>query len=73
MTKPVKLTSWFPASVNPVHVGVYEVNTLNGTLFRNWTGAHWAVASSNRSWASEFTAASCAQECEWRGLAEKPG
>lgn len=40
----MKRTPWFPASVKPVHVGVYEVSYLRdaGVIKRRrWTGQRW--------------------------------
>ena len=75
----MKLTSWFPANVKPVHIGVYEIayhlfedEWSNG--FSYWNGKKWAnsccsirSAYENRTW---FEGA--IQEKKWRGLAEQP-
>lgn len=71
MSKP-KLGPWHPASVKPVHVGVYMVeDPFKLVLYKKWDGKYWHVADTSPKvasmWASYSNYAS-----RWRGLAEKP-
>lgn len=74
MTKP-RLTDWFDASVNPVHVGVYQRRNplrVNGDPFYSkWSGAWWCIGSFNFNNASEEVHMSQWQHLEWRGLKEQ--
>ena len=51
-TKNLKLTPWFPNSIKPVRVGVYEirnpwpVKNPGKTTFRYWNGQAWGLACS---------------------------
>ena len=56
------LTEWFPADVNPVHEGAYQINDskLPGWPFptyATWDGQKWSDDSIT----------------QWRGLAKDPG
>lgn len=44
--KEMKLTDWFPHTVRPVHVGVYELEDLPYP-FHFWTGEYWSGAGKN--------------------------
>lgn len=60
------LTDWFPANVNPVHVGVYRVSTrdryLTGWSYSFWNGKSW---ESFKDW---HTYHRYAPDMLWRGL-----
>lgn len=72
-----KLTDWFPADVEPVHVGVYqrsEPGQKSGFRYWYWNGAYWEVGG----WLeAEFAvlnhrSQSICTDHLWRGLAVKP-
>lgn len=69
MPKP-KLTPWFPASVNPVRVGVYERDIAPLGPYSYWNGLFWG------GWAAwpdiavnNYDKESLIQNTRWRGLA----
>jgi len=77
-----KLTPWFPPTVKPPHVGVYEVILLVGSRdfdqvrpdgFAYWNGRSWGWNSDTADFAatSGNVKGSC-QAKKWRGLAVKP-
>jgi hypothetical protein len=61
----MNLTDWFPETVKPVHVGVYETKHQNGTgatFWRYWNGRLWLLPN---------TSSHCViQTRQWRGLRE---
>ena len=70
----MNLTPWFPADVQPVHVGVYEVERVAGLrpMYAHWSGSCWGWWASNpataagklhRQWTSETRGV-------WRGVAK---
>lgn len=70
-------TEWFPASVNPVHIGEYNASCVRDpTVLRWWNGRHWSI--DYRSEHAEVTRVECrkvrtiAAGIEWRGLAKEP-
>lgn len=73
-----KLTPWFPKSVKPVHVGVYEIGEPYsgyrcGGYFRYWDGRNWHGFQSDPYWAlRNKDIISRHAYAEWRGLANKP-
>ncbi len=70
-----KLTPWFPASVKPVHVGVYEITErLLGTGYCYWNGYEWANMGSsiNKAYENRDWLEGAYQSKNWRGLAEQP-
>jgi hypothetical protein len=77
MSRKPKLTPWFPASVKPARVGVYNVDTLElGDIYRYWDGRHWSFfglspdgAMTQHAHGNIFTNG---RLFPWRGLAEKP-
>lgn len=73
MSKP-KLGPWHPASVKPVHVGVYEVETklYDTPVYSKWDGRNWALVSFTVEIAARCNIVAYGQSKEWRGLAEKP-
>ncbi len=69
MTAP-KVTDWFPASVNPVHVGVYETDTDG--CFQHWNGKWFGLFSHSPQEAfKERKVKSMFQEDKWRGLTKR--
>lgn len=50
----MNLTDWYPGSVNPVHVGVYECTWPNDHInfFNFWDGKqwHWGASSISRAY-----------------------
>ena len=74
----MRRTRWFPACMNPVHVGVYE--TLVGTLYTRtggysyWNGKRWS--NEMRTAAEAYEKRDMAPESAmpwkvWRGIAAK--
>ena len=64
-----KLTPWFPADVNPVHVGWYPtispLTNDQGEQNQWWNGVYWFNTNESKiplHW----------QNREWRGLAVQP-
>lgn len=68
-----KLTPWFPGSVKPVRVGVYERDYDRGyPVYSRWDGKHWLwTYDSSRQAAIEQGKLSPFQNIPWRGLAEE--
>ena len=77
----MKFTSWFPVSVNPVHVGWYPVKAERYEWFcdnvteacvkrtrRYWDGKKWMWMNGHRN----MVTAAVFKADQWRGLAEKP-
>jgi len=61
-----KCTEWFPADVNPAHVGRYEAKDhalINWPFaeYANWDGKHWRNGDNKKI-----------KVAKWRGLKEKP-
>ena len=72
MAKKPKLTPWFPGSVKPVHVGVYQ-RTWKSLPFSFWDGRQWLLAGyEKRDAMGHSNIPSSAQSVPWRGLSEKP-
>ncbi len=61
-----QMTEWYPASVDPVRIGPYEMlNESTGTVFRVFfNGFRWFL--------DEPLARPLVRVWPWRGLAEKP-
>lgn len=67
---------WFPASIKPAHVGIYEMRgrehwncrtALKGARIRFWDGAIW------RAWEGGPQSVFGGHAThEWRGLADRP-
>lgn len=76
-----KMTGWFPASINPVHVGWYPVEAPKGNCYfsdnvtgatvkrtkRYWDGLRWKW----RNEKNRMVNAGIADEDQWRGFAEE--
>ena len=69
MTKP-KLTPWYPASIEPVRVGVYEFQFKHYPVifFYEWDGCHFRVSDGIFKGKVIY----CISGDKWRGLAAKP-
>lgn len=65
----MKLTPWFPGTVNPVRVGVYErkYNT-NKTFYCHWNGEYWHAWATTPATAKDAFALSALQNLPWRGV-----
>lgn len=74
-------TPWFPAAVNPVRRGWYEVRNkkpmhwnargrLIGRPSRYWTGREWRTAEPRHPW-SDPSIFGTHPNHEWRGLNKK--
>jgi hypothetical protein len=72
MTAP-KVTDWFPASVKPVHVGVYEAEPYEGLRHYSW----WCGTMFHGCWGSPTYAEKQRQSLggfivnRWRGLTKR--
>jgi hypothetical protein len=74
VTKP-KLTPWFPGTVKPARVGVYERKHAEGVYaWSRWSGKYWiATAWLRAENANARRGKSGYQALPWRGLASDPG
>jgi hypothetical protein len=66
-----QLTPWFPSSIKPVHIGVYETE-IDGVAwskgFSFWNGKCWGNTEDLPEWARDGIGNPCKK---WRGLQEK--
>lgn len=72
--KGPKLTRWYPADVNPVHKGVYEIRVENDSglrWFRYWDGRNWMEGSWHPGVAKYQKHIVTMWRDQWRGLTEK--
>ena len=59
----MKLTPWFPANVNPVREGLYQIrgchfeDYIDYDNFRFWLGDGWSDTFGTPEWAERFKAA----------------
>jgi len=76
-----KVTPWFPVSINPARMGVYQIRTnYGGVRYSVWDGVQWLCTTfnieravpvgykygrSNDMYCKGYTP-------EWRGLAVQP-
>ena len=63
----MKKTEWFPPSVKPVRVGLYErrmIDVAARLRMSPWAGDVWLFGENLSGWQDEGF--------EWRGLAEEP-
>lgn len=69
-----KLTDWFQPGINPVHIGVYEVEPdANSPWYSFWDGLYFReVRETVDDAASAIPDSWNHIELTWRGLAEKP-
>ena len=67
-------TSWFPGSVEPTRVGVYQRLTAGGDiLYSHWNGKRWGLFHPDTSGAELWSRFESAfQSRSWRGLAKEP-
>lgn len=70
----MKLTKWFPASIKPVHVGVYEIKPRLSSmpqLFKHWDGKKWGFTGLNIADAKFYGDRGvylATQNVQWRGI-----
>ena len=64
-------TPWFPATVRPIHPGVYEREFPHRVLYSEWTGHQWLIAASTPNKATRQREVSQQQAedggVRWRG------
>jgi hypothetical protein len=67
------LTPWFPGSMVPARVGVYQRDIFkDSTSYSRWDGQDWYAYSGNPSAAALMQTVSAIHSARWRGLAEQP-
>lgn len=70
----MKLTRWYPSSIEPVREGVYEVRIPKGVhMWSLWTGTHWNTMVFNPNYAACTTCISHImydQPTQWRGVSK---
>lgn len=72
MSTAPKLTSWFPPSIKPVHVGMYKTHLWGKSAWCYWSGG-WGWASKNFALANKSRGhVGAVQNKTWRGLASNP-
>ena len=67
----MKLTPWFPGTVKPVRVGVYErdYNPSPTSNYCYWNGEEWSTREQTPKKAlEEFFVPSLYQDLPWRGV-----
>ena len=66
----VHLTDWFSEDVNPVHVGVYQIDRgSQGKWYRFWNGEFWALCGETIQTAyAAKVIKSPAPAFPWRGI-----
>ncbi len=65
-------TKWFPHTVKPVRVGMYQTlcNRTGLVLWRYWNGKQWGWGYENKRWAYSWrNKEGGTQKDQWRGLA----
>lgn len=75
-----KLTPWFPASVKPVHVGVYlrrfSWNSADSGNYAYWNGAFWGMFVAGYESPDDAyrlkDSPTTYHNLQWRGLASDP-
>lgn len=66
-----EVTEWYPASVKPLRVGVYETDFLTRAgNFAYWDGKLWGNSKSSPRAANMRRSPSPVQDKGWRGLKE---
>lgn len=73
----MKRTDWFPRTVRPVHIGVYEVTHPifdDVVFYQHWDGKHWGFIRTSMAGAYESrnNYSKIQPTPRWRGLAQKP-
>ena len=73
--KNLEKTDWFPPSVKPVHVGIYErrdtprTGHFGGTHYSFWNGKNWGSSGNSIEGAQEWGVIdSMEQFTIWRGV-----
>ncbi len=67
----MKLTPWYPGTIKPVRVGVYERRYPDGaTLYSLWDGVQWYWAWDTAALASREYKYTYTQTIPWRGVAK---
>jgi hypothetical protein len=66
----MKLTPWFPGTVKPVRVGVYErIYDAGSFLYCSWNGEYWGPwARTPEEARKRRLEASLYQDLPWRGV-----
>lgn len=67
----MKKTSWYPANIKPVHIGVYETDlvlALDRFGFSYWDGSYWGNQFETPERAEVRRDMRGAQDKPWRGL-----
>ena len=71
-----KFSRWFPPSVHPVHVGVYEVDEGRRHFYALWNGTRFCgrtrLGYADRQPYPSIYSAYGPMPIRWRGLARKP-
>lgn len=63
------MTDWFPGSVRPVHLGVYQRDENENTCFSYWDGNNWGWNKRTPKDALKFSLWHSNHQClPWRGL-----
>jgi hypothetical protein len=77
--KNQEMTPWFPATINPVRVGIYECRRIEGafhiiTRKLRWNGIGWEYPAHNEIGLRDghFARLSARDGDVWRGLAREP-
>ena len=66
-------TPWFPGTVKPVRVGLYEARFLgSGVIYVDWwNGEQWCNAQTHKPWPEGSVGEDQWRNGEWRGLTEE--
>ena len=65
----MKLTPWFPGTVKPMRVGVYErAYGEDDFLYCHWDGKYWYAWAMTPKQAEKAYALSALQNLPWRGV-----
>ena len=67
----MKLTPWFPGTVKPVRVGVYERQyslMRSERLYCHWDGKYWYAWAMTPKQAEKAYTLSALQNLPWRGV-----
>lgn len=67
-----KLTDWFPPSIKPVRVGVYQREHRGRAKWARWDGKSWNLTLIDRARAEIASIRTTHANLPWRGLAEQP-
>jgi hypothetical protein len=63
-----KMTTWFPSTIKPVHVGVYETSLNGYEGYSFWNGKRWCDTAQRPESATKRGGF---QNKKWRGFKEK--